>query len=137
MSLRHACFGSVLVLLAACSGLPGPQAAPFDVLITSGTVYDGSGGEPYVADVAIRNQRIVAIGNHVDAAAGLRIDASGLAVAPGFINMLSWAPTSLIQDGRSQGDIRQGVTLEVFGEGQSYGPLNETMKAAMKAQQQA
>lgn len=135
MSFRHACLVSVFALLASCAELPGSQAEPFDVLITSGTVYDGSGGAPYVADIAIRDERIVAIDNTIDGAAVLRIDASGLAVAPGFINMLSWAPASLIEDGRSQGDIRQGVTLEVFGEGQSYGPLNETMKAAMKAQQ--
>ena len=135
MSFRHACLVSLFALLASCAELPGSQAEPFDVLITSGTVYDGSGGAPYVADIAIRDKRIIAIGNTIDGAAVLRIDASGLAVAPGFINMLSWAPASLIEDGRSQGDIRQGVTLEVFGEGRSYGPLNETMKAAMKAQQ--
>jgi len=135
MSFRHACLVSLFALLASCAELPGSQAEPFDVLITSGTVYDGSGGAPYVADIAIRDKRIVAIANTIDGTAVLRIDASGLAVAPGFINMLSWAPASLIEDGRSQGDIRQGVTLEVFGEGRSYGPLNETMKAAMKAQQ--
>ena len=135
MSFRHACLVSLLALLASCAELPGSRAEPFDVLITSGTVYDGSGGAPYVADIAIRDERIVAIANTIDGTAVLRIDASGLAVAPGFINMLSWAPASLIEDGRSQGDIRQGVTLEVFGEGRSYGPLNETMKAAMKAQQ--
>ena len=135
MSFRHACLVSLFALLASCAELPGSRAEPFDVLITSGTVYDGSGGAPYVADIAIRDERIVAIANTIDGTAVLRIDASGLAVAPGFINMLSWAPASLIEDGRSQGDIRQGVTLEVFGEGRSYGPLNETMKAAMKAQQ--
>jgi len=135
MSFRHACFVSLFALLASCAELPGSRAEPFDVLITSGTVYDGSGGAPYVADIAIRDKRIVAIANTIDGTAVLRVDASGLAVAPGFINMLSWAPASLIEDGRSQGDIRQGVTLEVFGEGRSYGPLNETMKAAMKAQQ--
>ena len=132
MPFRHASVVSLFLLLAACAGLPGE---PFDVLITSGTIYDGSGGEPYVADIAIKNKRIVAIGHYGDADSLLRIDASDLAVAPGFINMLSWAPTSLIEDGRSQGDIRQGVTLEVFGEGRSYGPLNESMKAAMKARQ--
>ncbi|MCZ6619101.1 MAG: D-aminoacylase [Gammaproteobacteria bacterium] len=135
MSFRHAWVASLFVLLASCAGLPEPPAEPFDVLITSGTVYDGGGGEPYVADVAIRNERIVAVGNIENHAAVLHIDASGLAVAPGFINMLSWAPASLIQDGRSQGDIRQGVTLEVFGEGQSFGPLNDAMKAAMQARQ--
>jgi N-acyl-D-amino-acid deacylase len=99
----------------------------YDVIIKSGRVYDGSGGPAYVADVAIEDDRIAAIGR-LDADANLVIDASGLAVAPGFINMLSWATDTLIEDGRSQSDIRQGVTLEVMGEGFSMGPLNEMMK---------
>jgi N-acyl-D-amino-acid deacylase len=102
----------------------------YDVIIKSGRVYDGSGGPAYVADVAIEDDRIAAIGR-LDADANLVIDASGLAVAPGFINMLSWATDTLIEDGRSQSDIRQGVTLEVMGEGFSMGPLNETMKRDM------
>jgi N-acyl-D-amino-acid deacylase len=100
----------------------------YDVIIKSGWVYDGSGGPAYVADVAIENDHIAAVGR-LDADANLVIDASGLAVAPGFINMLSWATDTLIEDGRSQSDIRQGVTLEVMGEGFSMGPLNEMMKA--------
>jgi N-acyl-D-amino-acid deacylase len=104
-------------------------------VIDDGTIYDGSGHPPYRADIAIRDDRIAAIGE-VDASQALRvIDANGLAVAPGFINMLSWATESLIADGRSQGDIRQGVTLEVFGEGESMGPLNEAMRAEMTARQ--
>jgi N-acyl-D-amino-acid deacylase len=100
----------------------------YDVIIKSGWVYDGSGGPAYVADVAIENDHIAAVGR-LDADANLVIDASGLVVAPGFINMLSWATDTLIEDGRSQSDIRQGVTLEVMGEGFSMGPLNEMMKA--------
>jgi len=103
----------------------------YDVLIESGLIHDGSGGEPYVADVGIDADRIVAIGK-LKADADLVIDAQGLAVAPGFINMLSWANESLIQDGRSQSDIRQGVTLEIMGEGTSMGPLNEAMKRDMR-----
>ncbi|KPK43820.1 MAG: aminoacylase [Phycisphaerae bacterium SG8_4] len=102
----------------------------YDVVIKSGRVYDGSGKQSYVADVGIEADRIAAIGN-LDADADLLIDARGLAVAPGFINMLSWANESLIQDGRSQSDIRQGVTLEILGEGTSMGPLNAAMKQEM------
>jgi N-acyl-D-amino-acid deacylase len=97
-------------------------------------VYDGSGGPAYVEDVAIKDDRIEAIGR-LEPDADLVIDARGLAVAPGFINMLSWATESLIEDGRSQSDIRQGVTLEVMGEGSSMGPLNEAMKQDMRQSQ--
>ena len=100
----------------------------YDVLITDGLIYDGNGGAPYSADIGISGDRIVAIGELEDSA-GETIDAAGLAVAPGFINMLSWATESLLVDGRSQSDIRQGVTLEVFGEGNSEGPLSEAMQA--------
>ncbi|MHC4629256.1 MAG: D-aminoacylase, partial [Planctomycetota bacterium] len=103
-------------------------------MIKSGRVYDGSGGQSYVADVAIEADRIAAIGK-LEADADLLIDAGGLAVAPGFINMLSWANESLIQDGRSQSDIRQGVTLEILGEGTSMGPLNAAMKKDMRTAQ--
>lgn len=106
----------------------------YDVLIESGMVYDGSGGAPYVADVGIEADRIAAIGK-LDADADIVIDARELAVAPGFINMLSWANESLIQDGRSQSDIRQGVTLEILGEGTSMGPLNAAMKRDMRETQ--
>ncbi|MGD8415983.1 MAG: D-aminoacylase [Pseudomonadales bacterium] len=124
---------SALVLFQ-CAGAE-EDAARYDVVIDDGTIYDGSGHPPYRADIAIRDDRIAAIGE-VDASQALRvIDANGLAVAPGFINMLSWATESLIADGRSQGDIRQGVTLEVFGEGESMGPLNEAMRAEMTARQ--
>jgi N-acyl-D-amino-acid deacylase len=94
-----------------------PKSPIFDVLIKGGTVYDGTGAAPIKADIAIKGDRIVAIGNLRDAQATTVIDARGLAVAPGFINMLSWSIYSLIADGRSQSEIRQGVTTEIFGEG--------------------
>ncbi|HEX3726374.1 MAG TPA: D-aminoacylase [Pirellulales bacterium] len=100
----------------------------YDVIIGGGTLYDGTGRPPRTADVAIRGDRIAAIGDLAAMGAKRHVDARGLAVAPGFINMLSWATTSLLADGNSQSDIRQGVTLEVFGEGWSMGPLNARMK---------
>lgn len=110
-------------LLFACSS---PET--YDVLIKNGQIVDGSGNPGFVGDIGIRADTIAAIGDLADAKAELEIDATGLVVAPGFINMLSWAVESLIEDGRSQSDIRQGVTLEVFGEGNSMGPWNEVMK---------
>ena len=104
------------------------SCAEYDVVIRHGMVYDGTGAKPYTGDVAIKNDKIVKISESIDGAGREEIDASGLAVSPGFINMLSWATTSLIKDGRSLSDIKQGVTLEVFGEGWSMGPLNEKMK---------
>ena len=115
--------------LGACTAKPA-----YDVVIRNGTVYDGSGTAPVVADVAIVGDSIAAIGA-VKESGRTELDATGLAVAPGFINMLSWATESLIEDGRSQGDIRQGVTLEVMGEGESMGPLSDTLKAEMLSQQ--
>jgi N-acyl-D-amino-acid deacylase len=107
------------------------QAEPvFDLVIHGGTIYDGAGGAPYVGDVAIKGDRIVYVGK--GPAPGLSfntIDAKGKAVSPGFVNMLSWATESLMIDGRGQSDLRQGVTLEVFGEGESMGPLTPTMKS--------
>lgn len=117
------------VLLISCT------SKDYDVIIRNGTIYDGSGGIPYKADLAITADTIAAIGDLTDRHATTEIDAAGLAVAPGFINMLSWATESLIEDGRSQSDIRQGVTLEVMGEGHSMGPLNDTMIAEMKDDQ--
>ncbi len=110
-------------------------AANYDLLIRNGTIYDGSARAPVVGDVAVNGDTIAAVGKLTDARGKAEIDARGLAVAPGFINMLSWANESLIQDGRSQSDIRQGVTLEVMGEGESMGPLNDTMKKEMGEQQ--
>ncbi|MBT8404911.1 MAG: D-aminoacylase, partial [Gemmatimonadetes bacterium] len=102
--------------VAACGA---PQE--YDVVIRDGTIYDGSGAEPYRGDVAIQGDSIAAVGNLGRAVGTTEIDATGLAVSPGFINMLSWATESLIEDGLGQSDIRQGVTLEVFGEGWSMG----------------
>jgi len=115
----------LVLLLAATSCGPSEH---YDLIIAGGTLYDGSGAAPTVGDVAISGDRVAAIGDLAGATADRTVDASGLAVAPGFINMLSWSTTSLIVDGRSQGEIRQGVTLEVFGEGTSEGPLNDDMK---------
>src|SRR2546421_5622420 len=109
--------------------------APFDIVIKGGTVYDGTGGGGHVADVAIRGDRIAGVGDFAKASAKKTIDARGLAVAPGFINMLSWSNESLIQDGRSQSEIRQGVTTEIMGEGESMGPLNDRMKARIVREQ--
>jgi N-acyl-D-amino-acid deacylase len=116
------------LLSSACAAPVAQQPLPFDVVIRGGTVYDGTGTAGRRADVAIRGDRIVAVGDLTGAAAATVVDARGLAVAPGFINMLSWATESLLVDGRSQGDIRQGVTTEIFGEGSSMGPLNDEMK---------
>jgi N-acyl-D-amino-acid deacylase len=98
-------------------------------------IYDGNGGAPYKSDIAISHDTIAFIGDLSKASAKNIVDAHGMAVSPGFINMLSWSPITLIEDGRSQGDIRQGVTLEVFGEGESMGPLNAKMKADMQNDQ--
>ena len=117
--------------LAGCA-TPEPQ---FDLIIRNGRVYDGTGAPGVVTSVAIKGDRIAALGYLDNATARETIDASGLAVAPGFINMLSWADEPLLVDGRSQSDIRQGVTLEVFGEGWSMGPLNERMRAEQLAGQ--
>jgi N-acyl-D-amino-acid deacylase len=107
----------------------------YDLIIRNGTIYDGSGATPITGDVAINADTIAVIGELKNARGKQEIDAKGLAVAPGFINMLSWATETLIVDGLSHSDIRQGVTLEVFGEGWSMGPLNEKMKQEEKAQQ--
>jgi N-acyl-D-amino-acid deacylase len=129
---------TILVLLAACaeqpstrSAAPDTPRATYDLLIRNGTLYDGNGGPGFVADIAIRGDRIAGISNpggKIEGDAAEVIDARGLAVSPGFINLLSWANESLLEDGRSQSDIRQGVTLEVMGEGWSMGPLNPAMK---------
>jgi N-acyl-D-amino-acid deacylase len=132
-----------------CAALPGtmmvsvvnaqaPSSAPsqgFDVIIRNGTVYDGSGGEGRKADVALRGDHIAGVGDFKKAKARLTIDAEGLAVAPGFINMLSWSTESLIADGHSQSEIRQGVTTEIMGEGESMGPLNERVREKMLREQ--
>ena len=107
----------------------------YDTIIRNGMIYDGNGGNPFKADIGINGDTIRTIGNLSASVGKKEIDASGLAVAPGFINMLSWANETLIEDGKSESDIRQGVTLEVMGEGESMGPLNSKMKAAMQNSQ--
>src|SRR5438445_1783811 len=107
----------------------------FDVIIKGGTVYDGTGAEPKHVDLAIRGDRIAGIGDFKTAKAKTIIDATGLAVAPGFINMLSWSTESLIQDGRSQSEIRQGLTTEIMGEGESMGPVNDRVREHMLREQ--
>lgn len=130
---------SLLALaLAGCSSTPGPKTTSetYDLLIRNGVVYDGSGSAAQRVDVAVRGDRIAALlpaGSN--AVATHILDAHGQAVAPGFINVLSWAPESLIADGRGASDTKQGVTLEIFGEGWSMGPYNERMKAAALKQQ--
>lgn len=130
--------GAWLFALALLPAFPAAFAAgeaeTFDVLILDGTVYDGTGGEPYQADIGIRGERIAAIGDLDEAAAATVIDATGQAVSPGFINMLSWAVETLIVNGQGLSDLKQGVTLEVFGEGWSWGPWNEAMKAEQVSQ---
>ena len=120
----------VAVLLTSCATVTPMH----DLVIRNAVIYDGSGDEPVRGAVAIDGDRIAAVGD-VTAAGRTEVDARGMAVAPGFINMLSWATESLIVDGRSQSDIRQGVTLEIFGEGWSMGPLNAAMKREIVEQQ--
>ncbi len=100
----------------------------YDVVIRGGNVYDGLGKPSVVTDVGINADTIAFVGDLSGAIGKKEVDAKGLAVSSGFINMLSWAVETLIIDGNSQADIRQGVTLEVFGEGSSMGPINDTMK---------
>jgi N-acyl-D-amino-acid deacylase len=117
----------LLLFLTSCK-----HESTYDTIIRNGMIYDGNGNEPFKGDIAIINDTIAFIGDLSKVSAKNEIDAKGMAVAPGFINMLSWANTSLIEDGRSQGDIRQGVTLEIMGEGVSMGPLNARMKEEMQ-----
>jgi N-acyl-D-amino-acid deacylase len=127
------CFISVMILM--CANVIRADETQYDIILKNGTIYDGSGKEPFKGDLAINGDKIVAVGKIENAKGKQEIDVKGLAVAPGFINMLSWACDSLIEDGTSLSDIRQGVTLEVFGEGFSYGPLNESMKKEMEEMQ--
>lgn len=124
-------FSAVLLLLFACS----PQPKDYDVILRGGTIYDGLGNDPVVADLAISGDTIAAIGDLREFTATRTYDVRGKAVAPGFINMLSWSTESLIEDGRGMSDILQGVTLEVMGEGFSMGPLNPAMKQEVLARQ--
>ncbi|HVR29004.1 MAG TPA: D-aminoacylase, partial [Thermoanaerobaculia bacterium] len=139
MNRRQFVRGGILApLVLALLTLSGCEAtARYDLILRGGTIYDGSGAPGSVGDVAISGDRIAAIGDLGRAEGFTELDVRGLAVAPGFVNMLSWAVSTLIHDGRSQSDIRQGVTLEVFGEGMSMGPLNDEMKRLQREQQDA
>ena len=117
--------------LAAVIGVSAASAVPnHDLIIRGGTIYDGSGAKPFVGDVTVDGDRISYVGPHAPGHGKTEIDAKGRAVSPGFVNMLSWANESLLQDGRGQSDLRQGVTLEVMGEGSSMGPFNPAMVKA-------
>src|SRR3989440_4507737 len=129
--IRFLCATLLLVSAVRAAELP----EKFDVVIKNGTVYDGTGSEGRKADVAIRGDRIVGVGDFQNSSATNVIDAHDLAVAPGFINMLSWSTESLIQDGRSQSEIRQGVTTEIMGEGESMGPVNDSVREHMLREQ--
>src|SRR5947208_7103724 len=120
------CFSLLLAATRTCV-----VAAEFDLIIRNGAVYDGSGGEAQHVDLAIKGDRIAGLGDFSKASAKTIINAKDLAVAPGFINMLSWSTESLIQDGRSQSELRQGVTTEIFGEGESMGPVNDRVREHM------
>jgi len=117
---------SLLLCVAATASAP-PQS--FDVVLRNVTIYDGSGGAPYAGDIAVLGDRIAYVGPKAPGPGRADYDMKGLAAAPGFINMLSWATESLIADGRGLSDLKQGVTLEVMGEGTSMGPLSPQMKA--------
>jgi N-acyl-D-amino-acid deacylase len=127
---------SLLIALAAAIPLASCEREPdYDLLIRGGTVYDGSGKPGVAGEVGIQGDRIVYVGPKAEGKARREIDATGQAVAPGFINMLSWSTESLLIDGRGQGELRQGVTLELMGEGESMGPLTPEMKKELVAQQ--
>ena len=122
--MKNLLFFLCCCFLFACSN----PATNYDLLIKNATIYDGTGAKPTLGLVAINDDKIVDVGNLENVSGTKEIDAKGMAVSPGFINMLSWATVSLIEDGRGMSDIKQGVTLEVMGEGWSMGPLNEQMK---------
>ncbi len=125
--VRWPLFAAMALLVVAC--VPNPDDADYDVIIRGGSIYDGLGSDPFEDDLAISGDRIAYIGDLSGKSGRIEIDAENMAVTPGFINMLSWATESLIVDGRGLSDIKQGVTLEVMGEGRSMGPLNEAMRA--------
>lgn len=126
--------GAMLACLVLAGLVAAAEPVPtYDVVLRGGMIYDGSGGPPRMGDVALRGDRIAALGDLAGARGRTEINVAGLAVAPGFINMLSWSTRSLWHDGRSQSEIRQGVTLEVMGEGTSMGPLNDELRRELQA----
>jgi N-acyl-D-amino-acid deacylase len=126
---------AVAAALSGCASTPSEPETRFDLIVRNGIVYDGSGAAGQRADVGINGDRVAALGDLSHATSQHEIDASGMAVAPGFINVLSWATESLLVDGRGMSDLKQGVTLEIFGEGESGGPLTEAMKEEIRKQQ--
>jgi N-acyl-D-amino-acid deacylase len=127
--LRLLCF--VFLAVLACGVHAQNDNNRVDLVIRNGVIYDGRGGAPIRGDVAVRDGRVVATGTLTGYTATREVDAKGLAVAPGFINTLSWAVESLIYDGRGMSDIKQGVTTEIFGEGNSMGPVNDRIREEM------
>jgi N-acyl-D-amino-acid deacylase len=128
-------FGAALVATSALATMGAAAAPQHDVIIRGGTIYDGSGKPGFVGDVVVDKDRVTYVGPHASGGARRVIDARGRAVAPGFINMLSWSTESLLVDGKAQSELRQGVTLEVMGEGDSMGPLNDKMKRLARERQ--
>ena len=132
MKIKHIFLFFLLTLIGACSD---SSKKDYDLIIRNGLIYDGSGNAPISSDIAINGSFIALIGDLSNSTAKKEINAEGMAVAPGFINVLSWATQPLIIDGRAMSDIKQGVTLEIMGEGRSMGPLNESMKIREKNRQ--
>ena len=135
---RHsrALFGLVVICCSCSPIAPDPEspetATTFDVVITGGRVVDGTGTPWFRADIGLREGRISAIGRLADAEAGTKIDASGLVVAPGFIDMLGQSEFNILVDGRAASKTTQGITTEITGEGSSIGPVNERMMEAQR-----
>ncbi len=125
-----AALGAALVMTSACA-----TASDYDLVIRGGTLFDGSGGPGVVGDLAISGDTIVAMGDLSGFTGADEIDATGMAVAPGFINLMSWATETMIEDGRAMSDVLQGVTLQVMGEGTSMGPIPDSLKAWAESQQ--
>ena len=132
MKIKHIFLFFLLTLIGACSD---NSKKDYDLIIRNGLIYDGSGNAPISSDIAINGSFIALIGDLSNSTAKKEVNAEGMAVAPGFINVLSWATQPLIIDGRAMSDIKQGVTLEIMGEGRSMGPLNESMKLREKNRQ--
>ena len=133
--MKRIFYAAIIAAFKFSLAVAASDPSAFDVIIKGGMIYDGSGAEAKRADVAIRGDRIAGVGNFPATSAKTVVDVTGLAVAPGFINMLSWSNESLLQDGRSQSEIRQGVTTEIMGEGESMGPWNDRIKQRNLAQQ--
>jgi N-acyl-D-amino-acid deacylase len=133
--IRLAWLTAIVLLLTWLALRAADPPVGFDIIVRGGTIYDGSGQPGRRADVGIRGDKVVAIGELVNATATTIVDATGLTVTPGFINILSWSTESLLIDGRSQGEIRQGVTTQILGESESMGPVNDAIRARMKREQ--